>query len=207
MNLSNIILQGALHFPDHEAVVFEDSRFTYRELNAAVDIVATHLRGLGLRPRDRVALYCENRPEWIMLYYGIVRTGAAVVCVSPSYRDTELNYLLTDSEPACVITSEGLVAHIPKEALLHIRDMLVIFMKSANIWMITADGWVVMNRDGKRPLTGFADFMIFLFCLKMNVLIQLLIYGLKQLSAPSTMTDIMAQIITNSFFRKAEKIH
>ncbi len=125
MNLSNIILQGALHFPDHEAVVFEDSRFTYRELNAAVDIVAAHLKGLGLRPKDRVALYCENRPEWIMLYYGIVRTGAAVVCVSPSYRDTELNYLLNDSDPACVITSEGLVAHIPKEALLH-RDMLVI---------------------------------------------------------------------------------
>ncbi len=126
MNLSNIIRQGALHFPDHEAVVFGNSRFSYRELNAAVDNVAIRLRALGVHPKDRVALYCENRPEWIMLYYGIIRAGAAVICVSSSYRDSELEHLLTDSEPGCVITSEALETYIPAEALPHIKDVLVI---------------------------------------------------------------------------------
>lgn len=127
MNLSRIILQGARYFPDHEAIVFEHRRLTYRELNTAVDMVAYYLRNLGIRERDRVALYCENRPEWVMFYYGIMRLGAAVVCVSSAYRSSELEYLLKDSQPACVVTSEGLVTHIPdKETLPDIKDVIVI---------------------------------------------------------------------------------
>ena len=127
MNLSNIILRGSRYFPDHEAVVFEERRFTYAELNAAVDRVAYSLRDLGIRPHDRVALYCENRPEWVMLYYGIIRLGAAVVCVSSAYRSTELEYLLQDSQPVCVITSEGLAGYIPpEETLPEIKDIVVI---------------------------------------------------------------------------------
>jgi long-chain acyl-CoA synthetase len=127
VNLSNIILKGSRYFPDHEAIVFEDQRISYSELNAAVDIVAYYLRDLGIRPQDRVALYCENRPEWVMLYYGIIRLGAAVVCASSAYRSTELEYLLKDSQPSCVITSESLEAHIPpSEMLPDVKDVVVI---------------------------------------------------------------------------------
>lgn len=127
MNLSNILLRGSRYFPDHEAMVFEHRRFTYAELNAAVDRVAYFLRDLGVRPQDRVALYCENRPEWVMLYYGIIRLGAAVVCVSSAYRSTELEHLLQDSQPSCVITSETLAAHIPpREMLPDVRDVVVV---------------------------------------------------------------------------------
>jgi len=127
VNLSNIVLKGSRYVPDHEAIVFEDRSLTYRELNTAVDMVAHYLRDLGVGQDDRVALYCENRPEWVMLYYGIIRSGAAVVCVSSAYRSTELEYLLKDSQPACVITSEALAAHIPpRETLPDIKDMVVI---------------------------------------------------------------------------------
>ncbi|MEJ2040110.1 MAG: AMP-binding protein, partial [Desulfosarcinaceae bacterium] len=127
MNLANIIRQGSQYFPDNEAIVFEGRRFTYRQLNLAVDIVAYSLRDLGVRPGDRMALYCENRPEWVMLYYGIIRLGAAVVCVSSAYRKTELEYLLKDSQPACVVTSDKLAAHIPPQATLpDVKDIVVI---------------------------------------------------------------------------------
>ena len=127
MNLSNMILQGARYFPDKEAIVFEDTRFTYRELNDAVGLVASYLKDRGIKRNDRVALYCENRPEWIMLYYGIIRLGAVVVCVSSAYRSSELEYLLTDSQPACVVTSENLVDNIPNiSKSSQIDDILVI---------------------------------------------------------------------------------
>ncbi len=126
MNLSNTISRGAQHFPDHEAVIFGHTRFTYRELNTAVDLLAARLQGMGIRRNDRVALYCENRPEWIMIYYAIIRTGATVVCVSSSYRGVELEHLLTDSEPALMITSEDLVSHIPPEVLPRGLEALVI---------------------------------------------------------------------------------
>ncbi len=112
MNLSNMILQGARYFSDKEAIVFENRRIIYRELNDAVGLVASYLKDRGIKRNDRVALYCENRPEWIMLYYGIIRLGAVVVCISSAYRSSELEYLLTDSQPACLVTSENLVGNI-----------------------------------------------------------------------------------------------
>ena len=114
MNLSNILLQGARYFPDKEAIVFENTRITYKKLNDAVNHVASYMRELGIKQKDRVALYCENRPEWIMLYYGIIRCGAVVVCISSAYRSSELAYLLKDAEPACIVTSENLVDNIPE---------------------------------------------------------------------------------------------
>jgi long-chain acyl-CoA synthetase len=127
LNLSNMLIQGARYFPDKQALVFEDMRFTYRELNDSVGLAASCLRDRGIKRNDRVALYCENRPEWIMLYYAIIRLGAAVVCVSAAYRSTELEHLLTDSAPACVVTSESLVDHIPDRLKTpQIADILVI---------------------------------------------------------------------------------
>lgn len=127
MNLSNIILKASRYVPDHVAILFENRRFTYRELNTAVDLAAYALRGMGIRPQDRVGLYCENRPEWVMLYYGIIRLGAVAVCISSAYRKTELEHLLKDARPCCVITSEALAAHIPpKEMLPDVREIVVI---------------------------------------------------------------------------------
>jgi long-chain acyl-CoA synthetase len=113
LNLSNIILHAARYFPDKEAIVFENTRITYKRLNDAVNHVASYMRELGIKQNDRIALYCENRPEWIMLYYGIIRCGAVVVCMSSAYRRTELAFLLEDSQPACIVTSESLVENIP----------------------------------------------------------------------------------------------
>jgi long-chain acyl-CoA synthetase len=127
VNLSNIPLQGARYVPDREAIVFQDRRLTYGELNRAVDAAARRLRDLGVGPKDRVALYCENRPAWIVLYYGIIRLGAVVVCVSSAYRSLELAHLLKDARPSCVITSEALAPHLPSVAVpAHVRDVLVI---------------------------------------------------------------------------------
>jgi long-chain acyl-CoA synthetase len=106
MNLSCILRRGARVLPDHEAVVFGDRRLTYRDLETAVTTAASRMTELGIGPGDRVALYCENRPEWIMVYYGIIRAGGVVVCVSAAYRGTELTHLIEDSEPGCVVASE-----------------------------------------------------------------------------------------------------
>ena len=127
MNLGAVIRNGAKCFPEREAIVFNDRRITYDQLNAAVDRVAYRLREIGVRPGDRVGLYCENRPEWISLYYGLIRLGAAAVCISAAYRKTELNHLLKDSQPTGVITSAGLADRLPlREDRPAVGDVIVI---------------------------------------------------------------------------------
>ncbi len=127
MNLSNIVLEGARYLPDHEALVFGETRWTYRELEAAVETAASGLQDAGVGRGDRVALFAENRPEWIAIYYGSIRLGASVVCVSSAYRGSELAHLLSDAEPACLVTSEGLLGHVPdRETLPRLETVLVI---------------------------------------------------------------------------------
>ncbi|MFP4038105.1 MAG: class I adenylate-forming enzyme family protein [Desulfobacteraceae bacterium] len=116
MNLSETISKGARYFPEKPALIYKGRSCSYRELDNAVNRASAHFRDLGLRPGDRAALYAENRPEWIISYFGIIRLGATVVCISSAYKSSELHHLLGDSRPSMVITTEGLVGHIPKEA-------------------------------------------------------------------------------------------
>ncbi len=133
MNLSNTILQGARCFPDKEAIVFQKTPITYQYLNDAVNRVASYLKKIGIKPKDRVALYCENRPEWIMLYYGIIRSGAIVVCMSSAYQRSELEYLLKDSEPVCIMTSKNLVEHIPEGLDFSLNIDILVIEKDHNL--------------------------------------------------------------------------
>jgi len=127
VNLSNMIREGARYFPENKAVLYGNMGFTYRQLDACIDLVASYLKALGVDKGDRVALYAENRPEWIMIYYGVVRLGATVVCVNAAYRSFELEHIFEDSKPAMAVTTEALLPNIPEEEKLPcVKEVLVI---------------------------------------------------------------------------------
>jgi long-chain acyl-CoA synthetase len=127
VNLSNVISRGANYFPENKAIVFGKKGFTYKELDDCANLVASYFRERGIQKHDRVALYVENRPEWIMIYYGIIRLGAVVVCVSAAYKSSELEHLLDDSRPDMIVTTETLIQNIPThEKLSQRKNVLVI---------------------------------------------------------------------------------
>src|SRR6266513_569313 len=61
--LHELIEAQARRTPEEVAVVYEDQRLTYRELNARADALAHSLRGLGVGPDIRVGLYVERSLE------------------------------------------------------------------------------------------------------------------------------------------------
>lgn len=132
MNLCDTVVRGARYFPEKEAIVFDEERLTYRELSERIDRVAAYLKEQGLSKGDRVAIYLGNCPEWIIIYYGIVKLGAVAVCISSAYRSSELHHLLSDSRPYALISSEALQSNIaelgdssPKELLILERDKVL----------------------------------------------------------------------------------
>ncbi len=82
MNLSEIVVNGARYFGDKTALVYQDNGYNYQDLNALIDNIALYLKEFGTIPGDRVALYLPNCPQWIAVYYAIIRIGAVSVCVS-----------------------------------------------------------------------------------------------------------------------------
>jgi len=86
-------------FPDHLALVsrHQNRRYTYAELNAAVDEVARGLLALGLGFGDRIGIWSPNCAEWVLVQYATAKAGVILVNINPAYRTSELAYALNQS--------------------------------------------------------------------------------------------------------------
>ncbi len=83
---------------------------TYAELNARANQVAHRLRGLGVRPEDRVGLYVERSLELIVGLVGILKAGAAYLPLDPAYPRERLAFMLQDGGVSVLLTQASLAA-------------------------------------------------------------------------------------------------
>lgn len=107
LNLASIVTQNAKLTPDNEAVVCGPVRMTYRELDQASNQVANALVKLGFGRGDNIALMCPNLPYFPIIYFGIIKTGAAVVPLCVLFKASEIAYHLKDSEAKAIFVFQG----------------------------------------------------------------------------------------------------
>jgi fatty-acyl-CoA synthase len=86
-------------FPDRDALVsrHQGLRYTYADLNEAVDRVARGLIAAGLEKGDRVGIWSPNCAEWVLVQYATAKAGLILVNINPAYRPSELEYALNQS--------------------------------------------------------------------------------------------------------------
>lgn len=98
---------SASRVPDRRALVFYDSALTYAELRRECERLAGFLQGVcGVKRGDRVALYMQNSPQWVIGYYAILRADAVVVPVNPMNLTAEVAYMLSDSGATVMLASQ-----------------------------------------------------------------------------------------------------
>jgi amino acid adenylation domain-containing protein len=107
----------AAETPEAVAVLYEDARLTYGELNARANRLAHYLRSIGVRPDSRVALCLERSPEMIVALLAVLKAGGAYVPLDPSYPRERLAFMLEDSAPSAILTHARAGAAV--RALLH----------------------------------------------------------------------------------------
>ncbi len=97
----------AAEYPDVEALVdcAQGARWTYRELNDEIDVVARGLLGRGIGEGDRVGIWSPNRSEWTIVQYATAKIGAILVNINPAYRTHELGYVLNQSGVRMLISA------------------------------------------------------------------------------------------------------
>ena len=96
--------------PDNLAVVYEDVRLTYAELNERANRLAHHLLGTyGLRPDDRVVLCLDRSERMIVSILAVLKCGSAYVPVSPQYPEERISYVLSDTGARAVICDSAYV--------------------------------------------------------------------------------------------------
>lgn len=120
-NLFHNITVSALRYPDHPAIHYYGSNISYRELESQAERLAGYMQQAGVKAGDRVLLYMQNSPQYIIGYFAILRANAVVVPVNPMNRASELAYLIEDTQAPVALCaqelSEFVAPHIGKSAL------------------------------------------------------------------------------------------
>ena len=115
---------AARRWGSQEALVFKGSRWTWNEFSVEVDKAAKALIAIGVAPGEKVALWMNNKPEWLFLMYAVAKVGAVLVPLNTRYRTEDIDYVMKQSTTGTVISDDR---SGPVDYLGMLRDVLPIF--------------------------------------------------------------------------------
>jgi fatty-acyl-CoA synthase len=107
--LGEVLRGTAEQQPDHEFLVYADRdlRFTYAEFDRRVDELAKGFLAIGLKKGDHVGIWATNVPDWNTVLFACARLGIVFVTVNTGYKSHELEYVLKQSDMACLCVIDG----------------------------------------------------------------------------------------------------
>jgi benzoate-CoA ligase family protein len=111
------------------AIECGEEKVTYGELVGNANRVGNVLRGLGVRPEERVLLLLPDIPEFLYAFFGVIKIGAVAVPLNTLLKPHEYAYLFHDARARVLIASETLLAplrSLPRDGLRYLRDILVV---------------------------------------------------------------------------------
>jgi fatty-acyl-CoA synthase len=124
-NLFHNVEVSAARYPDKPFIVFYDSVITFREFRDQAERIAGFLQhDCGVRAGDRVLLYMQNSPQWIVAFYAILRANAVVVPVNPMNRTEELRHYVRDTGASTAFVPQDLVEQM-QPLLGDLRHLIV----------------------------------------------------------------------------------
>lgn len=125
-NLFYNVEVSATRFPDKPYILFYDTPITYAEFKDEAERIAGYLEQVcKVKKGDRVLLYMQNSPQFVLAYYGILRANAVVVPVNPMNLTTELRHYIKDTGASTAIVAQDLFAHMSPLLTEGLENILV----------------------------------------------------------------------------------
>jgi long-chain acyl-CoA synthetase len=95
--LHQFLRSSAQNFPERAALVFNGNALSYAVLDTLSDALARWLVKWGLQPGDRVGTFMPNIPQFVLIYYAVLKAGGVVVALNPQYKQREAEFQLQDA--------------------------------------------------------------------------------------------------------------
>ncbi len=89
--------ESAKKFPDQACTIFKGAAISFKEMDAITDQLAAALAGMGVKKGDRVGIFIPNTPQFVMVYFGILKAGGVVVAIDSRYTAPEIAHQANDA--------------------------------------------------------------------------------------------------------------
>ncbi|GAA1189122.1 AMP-binding protein [Pseudonocardia alaniniphila] len=147
--------------PDGDIIRYFDGRITLRELDELSDAFAVGLLDSGFSAGDRVALYLQNVPQFVIAMVGTWKAGGIAVSVNPMNRARELDLLLRDSGSTVLVCLEGLYRDVAA-AVVDRTDVATVITTSELEYQARDDARILggierMELPGTVDMAGLID--------------------------------------------------
>src|SRR6476469_5575726 len=104
---------SARRYPDKPLLIYYDNPLTFARVKQEVDALAGFLQQqCGVKRGDRVLLFMQNSPQFIVAYYAILRADAMVVPINPMNLTEELQHYVSDSDATVALAGQELYAQV-----------------------------------------------------------------------------------------------
>ncbi len=107
--LGQLLDEAVAKWPNRDAVVYvdRDFRLSWRQFSDLVDEVALGLMALGVKKGEKVGIWANNVPYWVVLMFATAKIGAVLLTVNTHYRRAEIEYLLQQSDCENLVLIDG----------------------------------------------------------------------------------------------------
>ena len=136
--LGDIPRYGATSYPDTVAMVYEDTRLTYREFNNRINRFANALLKFGCKKGDRLCIIADNCSKYMEAYFAAAKIGMSVTPLNVRLGDDELVWVVNDCEAKIFVVGDAYEDRIKK-------------LKGSFINIRT---WITLDN----PIDGFAGY-------------------------------------------------
>lgn len=150
MNLAHFLTQTARRTPGTDAVVHGQTRWTWRELDDRVSLLAAELRRRGVGSGDCVMLHSPNHPEFIQAMLAVWRVGAALAPTNFRLTADDVAVVAGVCRPRLLIVHPSLLEQVPVIAAatdLDCGTMLLDATGEGAISALPSDGPTLGDQD------------------------------------------------------------
>ncbi len=127
-NVAELFEECAARMPTAVAVEYQGQELTYEELNQRSNRLAHHLRELGVRAEQRMAICLERGVEMVVGLLAVLKAEGAYVPLDPEYPQEHLRHVLQDSSPLVLLTQrhlQGILGAIAESVVVvELQDVL-----------------------------------------------------------------------------------
>lgn len=129
--LDDNIKTAAARLPEKSALVFYGAEISYAELDRRVERLAAYLqKSCGVKKGDRVGVYLQNCPQFVIGYYGIIRAGGVVVPINPMNLTDEADYIIENACIRVVIAAQDRVSQLEPLLAANVLDHVLVAVYS-----------------------------------------------------------------------------